>query len=435
MANLLPAPFVKGQWGAPAKADRLIHLFMAVIFVVLPAIQYAAVYFGRQDPFIMYGVIYIVLFFLAMWIESYGNTRFSFLALDLLLFAVSVSGMFGIPFQGLGGARSAQATILFMIFVLMRNFTLFIILPRASVVSQIELARIAEKWLFRGGVVLLLSTFLFTLTQGATISKDRFFRDNWIHPNSVGMMSATVLVLCIMSPHLKKWEKLLSGSLALYIGLMMQSRAAVGSLILSILLITVIDMIRRKEKGKAVIVLTSVVAVGSVAWLALGSLLTNFTPIKAMIERTTTDDPTAGRIAMFKYAVEYFEKSPVFGYGYSNGFQMDNFLAKYATETGLVGVVLYFAFLLTILYFCFRAYLRSEDEEHALIAKFALTFNLFVLVRSTAEATDLFHMSDIMSTSAFLWSAIIVSMARRQGRLESGHIPEWKSTDSIVAPE
>ena len=130
-----------------------------------------------------------------------------------------------------------------------------------------------------------------------------------------------------------------------------------------------------------------------------------------MIERTQRTDPTAGRLDALQFALRMWEDSPLFGYGYNAGVQVDNFVAKYITETGLVGLCLYFFFLISLLVISIRTYKRTTSADVRYIAMLSIAFNAFVFFRSFAEATDIFHLSDIMSNAAFFWSGMTVAGA------------------------
>ncbi len=407
MANLLNAPYLKGQWGVPAKADRLLHLWMILVFLGLPVANSALQYAGLKSFQEVYGVIYIVIFMVGLWIESLGKNRFPFLAIDILLFVVTISGLFGIPFQFASNTTAAKATIFYSLFMLLRNFSLFIMLPRTMVVTPARMAEVAEKWLYRGTMLLLVATFVFVTSKGYTLTGKRFFDEQWLHPNWIAVYCGLVILLAVVGKHLSKWEKWSGAALAVYLELMMQSRAILVALAGAFVVMYFFAVDRNKAKALLTTLIGGLAA--GLALFALSPVLVEFEPIRNMIERSNTTDPTAGRIEMFQYAVEIWKESPIFGYGINNGFQMDNFLAKYGTETGIVGVVLYFFFLGTLLVTSIKVYKRSVDPDIQYIAKLTIAFNSFVFFRSFAEATDLFHLSDIMSNAAFFWSGMTIA--------------------------
>lgn len=407
MANLLNAPYIKGEWGVPAKAERLLHIWMILVFLGLPISNSVLQYAGQKSFQEVYGLIYIVIFMVGIWIESLGKNRFPFLAIDILLFVVTVSGLFGIPNQFASNTTAARATIFYTLFLLLRNFSLFIMLPRTMVVTPGRMAEVAEKWLYRGTMILLVATFVYASSKGYTLTGKRFFEEQWLHPNWIAVYCGLVILLAVIGKHLNKFEKYSGLILAIYLELMMQSRAILVALAGAFVVMYFFAVDQNKAKAFLTTLVGGLVAGGVL--FALAPILSEFEPIRNMIERTNTTDPTAGRIEMFQYAVEYWKESPIFGYGFNNGFQMDNFIAKYGTETGIVGVVLYFLFLLALLFTSIKVYKRSVDPDIKYIAKLTIAFNSFVFFRSFAEATDLFHLSDIMSNAAFFWSGMTIA--------------------------
>ncbi|MEZ5162203.1 MAG: hypothetical protein R2688_00320 [Fimbriimonadaceae bacterium] len=95
-------------------------------------------------------------------------------------------------------------------------------------------------------------------------------------------------------------------------------------------------------------------------------------------------------------------KSPVFGYGYNAGIQVDNFVAKYGTETGTVGLSLYLFFFIAVSVTTFRVYRFSNKPEIKHMGRIGLALLVLLFFRSVAEATNLFHLSDILSNATFL---------------------------------
>ena len=250
MAKILPAPYLKGELGTPAKAERLLHILMALTFVALPVSNLTIKYQGGESFFQVYGIIYLVIFALGIWIESLGRNRSPFQPIDVLLFVVTVSGMIGIALQGFRAQFLYRDTIAFTIFLLIRNFSLFVMVPRSMLVSQKRMVQMAERWLFLGAMLLLIATFVYATSNGVTLVTGRFFEENWLHPNWIAVYSGLVMLMALVSKNLKPWEKIsLAHLLAVYMALMMQSRAIIVAMVGTYLVLYFFAIGRDKAKG------------------------------------------------------------------------------------------------------------------------------------------------------------------------------------------
>ena len=399
--NLFNPPYVKGQWGAPAKSERLVEIWMSIVFFFLPISQMILANRMLNDKaYFVWGGMWLILMLLTFWIESLGRSRFPFLAVDILLFVVTVSGLFGIPNQFFGGRIGYLNSIGFTIFLLIRNVAMFIIMPRTLVANHEELLKIATKWIFRGTVVILVATAIFSQSRGFGLAGGRFAAPDWLHPNTVSIYAGVLMVFVVCTKTLKIPSRLFGGSVALYILLLTQSRTTLAALFIALFIYWVLGLGR--NAGRTILASFLTLGVGFIAFLALAPSLSEFAPIKSIIDRTNTTDPTAGRVTKLQYAYDEFQKSPIVGFGYNAGFQVDNFVAKYGTETGVVGLSLYLFFFMAVSVTSYRVYKFAQDEKVRHMGRISLALLVLLFFRSIAEATDLFHLSDILSNATFL---------------------------------
>ncbi len=113
------------------------------------------------------------------------------------------------------------------------------------------------------------------------------------------------------------------------------------------------------------------------------------------------------RIELVNAAFEYFKDSPFAGIGYGSfglkftgledRIEPHNILFEIASETGIIGIVLFFIFILGVYYYAIRRKLKEDPIASTLII---LTLYLIVQSLSTTYLTD--------SKALFLWLSILI---------------------------
>lgn len=402
--NLLARPYLRGTTLGRKNVNNLFQTIFFTIYVLLPIVHVGLVYIGYGDQiYAPFGLVYLLLFLFALWTESFGRARTALTIIDLMLFLVSISGAFGAG--ALGGTQNAVVSIAYTLFLLLRNFVLFTMVPRFTSISLKDLSKYAQIWAYRGSLVFALLTIAFALSKGYGFNGARFAETNWLHPNWSAMYGGLLILLSVVGKQIKLYARWIGVGVGLAFCLMMQSRAVFAALGVSFVTMYLFNL----DAGKVKTIVASIF-LGIVGWFTIPLIapsLSEFTPIQNMVKRTQTVDPTAGRIEFVQSALEAWQRSPVFGLGYKTSSKIDNFMLTYIQETGLVGIVLYYVFLGTILFYSIKAYKKSTDPDVRNIARTAIILNMFVFTRSFAEATSIFHLSDIVSNCAFFWSGMV----------------------------
>lgn len=399
-ANLLPPPLMTGTKEIPASARRLPHLFLLGLFIVLPGLELVAAVTGAE-PDLLFSGMWAVLLILALWGESYGRAISGLLAIDVVMLACTVSGFPGMYWQL--GTSGVFATLAFGLFLVIRNICTFIIAPRSRVFLQMDYLKLTVLYMYVGAMMVLLASVAFLASRGVIgLTGERFLLDNWIHPNKLGLYAGLAILLSVSAKEIPGWIRLPGGLLGLYMLLLTQSRTII--LTVAVVLIALWVLSIKKKSGQALI--TSIVAIFATVPVFLASLpfLVEFGPIKRIIERTDQIDPTAGRVDLATITIEEWSKSPYFGFGYRNGIPNDNAILSYGTETGIVGLALYTAFILAILIMATRLYYRTRDAVTEKLARLTIILALAVIVRGVGERAHAFQLSDLVS-NAFVFSS------------------------------
>lgn len=139
------------------------------------------------------------------------------------------------------------------------------------------------------------------------------------------------------------------------------------AVLFGIIFLSVIILIHDKEKYKAVIAVATVFIAVSVGMNTYNHQLSSDFRLTyhQSKEVKTNDDAGSGRIGLWKQAVKYIEKKPVFGYGpeglvlpyFIDGFENDrphNEYLQHAAFLGIPGLVFYLAALVTIFVHCIK---------------------------------------------------------------------------------
>lgn len=404
--NILAAPYRRGQLGKPKHAHLLFQAILGLIFVSIPLTHIALTYVGNSAIYVPFGIIYLLVFLLSLWLESYGRPRFSLIGIDVLLFAATIVGVVGLyeyPFT-----QIVQVSVGYTLFLLLRNFLLFTLIPRTTVLSLEDMVKYTEKWAYLAALLTTVISAAFAHWQGFGFTGNRFFVDNWLHPNLVSMYCAVLLLLSIISKNVKKQAKVIGILASVYTLLLMQSRGAILAVAVGFFAYLVITA--NAQRAKALIAGLFIVLAGYFAAPLVLPTLTEFSPIAIMVERSTNvDDPTSGRIERFNYAMERAAENPIFGTGYKTTFPVDNFIAYYVQEVGLVGLFLYIAFAVILLWYSFRLFRYSTDATVRYIAKTSLILNTFVITRAFVESTNLMEISDLMSNMTFFFGGLLIA--------------------------
>lgn len=419
-ANLLPPPLMTGSQDIPNSARRLPHLFLLGLFIVLPGLELVAAVTGGE-PDLFFSAMWAVLIVLALWGESYGRVVGGLLAVDIVLLACTISGFPGMYFQL--GTAGVFGTLAFGLFLVIRNICIFIIAPRSRVLLNMDYLKVTVGYMYAGALMIMTASVAFLATRGAlSLSNRRFLAEDWLHPNKLGVYAGLAILLSFVAKEIPAWIRTMGGMLGLYMLLLSQSRAVILTVLVVGAAIWLLSL--KNRSGKALILSLVVTFVLGTALVVTAPILAEVGPIKSMIDRTDRVDPTAGRIDVMQVAAEEWSRSLgsiLFGYGYRNGIFVDNAIFSYGTETGIIGLSLYAAFMLAVLVTSIRIYYTARDRTTERLAMLTIVLGLAVIVRGLAERSHAFQLSDLVS-NAFVFSAGLLfasQFARRKVQAKS----------------
>lgn len=434
-ANLLPPPLMTGTQEIPASARRLPHLFLLGLFIVLPGLELVAAVTGGE-PDLFFSAMWAVLIILAFWGESYGRVVSGLLAVDIVLLACTISGFPGMYAQL--GTAGVFSTLAFGLFLVIRNICTFIIAPRSRVLMSMDYLKITVGYMYAGAQMIMLASVAFFATRGALgLSNRRFLAEDWLHPNKLGVYAGLAILLSFVAKEIPAWIRTLGGLLGLYMLLLSQSRAVILTVLVVGFAIWILSL--KNRSGKALILsLVSAFVLGS-ALIAFAPALAEVGPIKSMIDRTDRVDPTAGRIDVMQVAAEEWTRTPfstLFGYGYRNGIFVDNAVFGYGTETGVIGLTLYAAFMLAVLAASIRIYYIAKDRTTERLAMLTIVLGLAVIVRGLTERSHAFQLSDLVSNSFVFSSGLLFAsqFAKKRARAPQPSAIEPEIATPVLQP-
>lgn len=405
--TIFPPPYVRGQIGYSETSSRLLHMILAIMFVVTPLMHIVATYFFIPVD-IVFSLIWLVLGLLVFWNDSYGRILSGLLAMDVFLITISLSGFPGMLSQI--GAGTLLFTLGYGFFLFVRNMCLFSILPRQKSVDRVDFLQITTWWLFWGAVAVISVSFVYMTANGFTIfGGGRFVSERWLHPNNVSIYAGLAIILAAMCQHIKLWARIFAVCLGLYIVVVCQSRGVIVTFAVTLMFLFMLNSTKRFFKNLVLalvigVVLALVIPTFAPAVMELG-------PIKDMMDRTfKAADPTTGRVTIVSQAIEVWQRdtfSWLFGYGWKGAMAVDNAIVSFGLEAGLAGLVLYFIFVLVVLIKAFLEFYTNKDPKIQRLAKFSVVFTIYILVRSLVERSHVFQLSDLVSNSWMLFAGYL----------------------------
>ncbi len=191
--------------------------------------------------------------------------------------------------------------------------------------------------------------------------------------------------------------------------------------LLSLALFTVVYYIANgKFKFKWYMAIYAVIAGMFVVYFGEGLTDRLFSRFSGISDSNSSAFSSVGsRIELLNSAVEYFKDSPFAGIGYGSfgikftgledRIEPHNILFEIAAETGIIGIALFFIFILGAYYYAIRKKLKEDPIASTLII---LTLYLIVQSLSTTYLID--------SKALFLWLSILICYVSKPITLNEG---------------
>lgn len=402
---LLRAPYMKGELGVPTNIHVLFGMVMAILFVVMPLAFLGTVKFINFEAvnYTFVG-IWIIAFAFIMWMEARANMRPKFNGFHLATFAITLIGLPGV-FVMRPRALELFMTIAFWLILVLRNFSVFMVIPQVAMKMRRPATELIQTWLFVGGLIIVGMTNLFYASRGFTaLNAQRGAFPDWLHPNSSAIYGGVLLLTAVTATQIKLWLRIFGGTMGLYCILLVQSR---GALVASVVaLVVYFALAFFSNPGKYSLWLLGAVVFGGLIAVGLGEQIMEVGAVKNMVERSTLSDPTAGRLDYIAGALESAKESPLVGYGFRAP-RVDNIFATFALQYGLIGSLFYLVFVLSIM---FRSVVVYRSQTTALgkdAARLVIVYGAFIFTRSFVESAHIMQITDVFANAFCMLAGIL----------------------------
>lgn len=237
---------------------------------------------------------------------------------------------------------------------------------------------------------ILPNNFIVTIYSAGGFRASVFTRSYLSHGMVLGFFAFVALYLFVISKNIKY---LFSSVFAFVSILTTSSRGPLVSTAISCILFYIINSYRiNKAIEKKFLIWISVIFVSIIGIAFLkSSFITGNETIDYFLYRTrqiinwTGDAGNAGRLKIWTFSINLFKNSPVFGIGPSHtgswgagsiGVTESGYL-KHLCELGIIGFVIFYLFILSIIKYGLNKYKKLNKEEKG---KMILYFSLVVLV-------------------------------------------------------
>ncbi len=401
---LLRAPYIRGELGPTRNLGTILNLIFAVLFVLMPLSFIGATVFSIPTQPVFVG-IWLIASLLILWMEALAHVDTKLTGFHLLALCM---GLVGVP-----GIVMLRGNLLFLLMafgytlvLLIRNGADFIVFPRAIASLRRPMVHIMKNWLLVGASIVVFLTIAKYGSSGFSVFKTtRGAFDDWLHPNNAAIYGGVLILTSMLSNHLNAIVRWFLSGAGLYVILMTQSRGALVATFLAAIVLFALDFYRNPRRytfiaigGGFAVVLTG---------LLFGQSIMQIGAVENMIERTQRTDPTAGRIEAFNRAIDLWQDSPLFGYGFQAPVQVDNVIASFLLQIGLVGVLLNILFLGLILYRALQAYFRRPTHEIFDAGRTVLVFGVFIMLRSLVEFAHIFQITDLFANAFCILAGLL----------------------------
>lgn len=354
------------------------------------------------------------------WARSYGAWRPWPLSIDGVLAALTFAGVPGILIHQ--GDSTANA-LAFAASLALRNYMLFIGLPRAYLSLRCRAEDVVTRWLLVATSAVLLVSVFVAYTHGVSFqTKVRLTGEdmNWLNANTTGAYAAAAFLVCCIAPSLSWRTRFAVGTLAAYVLLLAQARTAIGGLVVALGLFAYLRSSGRRLQFLAgagvAAALLFVLAISFVGEVTLPG------PVQNMLDRTFdphggAGEATAGRVAITLAALDHLRESPIIGFGYlAPGSRIDVAYVSLAVESGVIGLSLYMLFMGFVLWRARRGAKDSQDPRGQALARYVLCFTVFLLTHAVAERGHGFQVGSVVANAWLLLCGVMFAYQARKHR-------------------
>lgn len=407
---------MRGELGPTRNLSTILNLILAVLFVLMPLTFIGSTYVGISAELPFVG-IWLIASLLILYMESLAHVDTKLSGFHVLTLCMALVGIPGIIMLR-GNWFFLLSALGYTFVLLIRNGSDFIVFPRAIASLRKPMVHVMKNWLLVGASIVVFLTILRYGSSGFTIFKTtRGAFENWLHPNNAAIYGGVLVITAMLSNHLRGfWRWFLAGA-GFYVIIMTQSRGALVASLLAAAVLFALDFYRNPKRYALVAIGGGfgVVLIG----LIFGQSIMKIGAVENMIERTQRTDPTAGRVEAFNRAIDLWQDSPLFGYGFQAPVVVDNVIASFLVQIGLVGILLNGLFLLLILYRAFQAYFRRPNAEIYDAGRTVIVFGVFIMLRSLVEFAHIFQLTDLFANAFCILAGLLfepTNQARITGR-------------------
>ena len=402
---ILRAPYMKGELGVPMNIHVLFGTVMAILFVVMPLAFIGTVKLtGQPDSTASFVVVWVLAFAAILLLEWYAKTRPVYNGFHIAVFLITLIGLPGI-FMLRPRFMELVLTVGFWAILVLRNASVFMILPQVALKMRKPATEQIQTWLFVGGMIIVVMTNALYASRGYTVlNAQRGAFPDWLHPNSSAIYGGVLMLTAALAGHFKMWLRVLGGFMGLYGVLLVQSRGALVATAVAIVVLLFLSFLNDPKKYSAWFI--AALLFGSLTAVAFGPSIMNVGAVKNMVERSTNNDPTAGRTEIIANVFESVKESPLVGYGFRAG-RVDNIFATFALQFGLVGSAFYAIFLLAVFIRSIIVYRFAYHPAGREAARLVLVYGAYIFTRSFVESAHIMQLTDVFANAFCMLAGII----------------------------
>ena len=357
----------------------------------------------------------LMTFPLALWMINDGTVRRPLLTIDILLFLVTISGTLG---GNIIDDGSISISIAYALILGIRNYVLFILVPRSKIANEVDLVSMVLSWWIASTVIIDIGSLIFAGMHNMLLPSSHRLHgtgQGWLHANHIANYSSCSVLGCCLYKKTNPVVKMSIIAVGLYVLVLTQGRTSLIALPVALLLYFVLKNITKARRIIAFIILFALTGISA------GTLI--FASIKeqpAYVRLTNGlsnegDSAASGRLVNTRAALELVSASPVFGLGY-RAFAYENGLISLTVEVGFIGILLYCIFVFSIFFRALNIVFKSTDEYLVNVANIIIVITVFIFVRSLGERINLSMISDPITSVWFILSGYMLTSTHKSPR-------------------
>lgn len=399
----------------------LVHLTLATLFVGMAGgISLASIVAPGKEVVLrlVFLMVFTITSLFAYVIRRYGAWKFNFPA-DILLLVITLSGL---PGLSLGSSQDARISLAYFGVLALRNYVLFIALPRSMLVPKTAAWEESLRWILVASVIVMLGSLHTAASLGVSLSSGTRLTgegNNWMNTNTSGLLVSIGILVVVLDRTLKLWVRLALGALGCYVLILTESRTSLLALAGGILANSFLSL----YGGKKFWLLAGIALIGG-AMLhkpVLWDKLTETKRIQSIVWRTSGGDRTAGdafggRTELIGNALDRLRESPLVGFGYmSEGARIENGYVSILMESGIVGLGGYTVFTLLVGSSSWKLFRRAKSISLRNLGRYTLCITAFLLFHGLGERSHGFQIASMVSNAWLLLGGLVMAYV---------HLPE-----------